>query len=113
MRSALLLLLTLFLSTSASAASFNCRYAKSPTEVAICQSPRLERFDELVARMFFGLQEDVPPREFRSVRAAQSRFISSRNRCGYNEYCIVQEYDSRISALCAFADRRGINCYEY
>jgi uncharacterized protein len=113
MKTALFLLATLFLSTSASAASFNCRYAKSPVEVAICQTPRLEGFDELVSKMYFGLQDDVSPREFRSVKAAQSRFLARRDRCGYNENCIARTYDNRISELCAFADRRGINCYTY
>jgi uncharacterized protein len=101
------------LATSASAASFNCRYAKSPVEVAICQKPVLESYDEQVSRIFFGLQEDVSPREFRSVKAAQSRFIARRNRCGYNENCIAREHEIRIDALCTFADRRGINCNNY
>jgi uncharacterized protein len=113
MRTALLLLATLVLSTSASAASFNCRYAKSPTEVAICQFPLLELYDEQVSRIYFGLQDDVSPREFRSVKAAQSRFIARRNKCGYNTVCISREHEARLEALCTFADRRDIDCNIY
>ena len=113
MKAILFLIATLALKSSASAASFNCRYAKSPVEVAICQTPVLESYDEQVSRIFFGLQDDVSAREFRSVKAAQSRFIARRNRCGYNESCLARVHEDRIDALCAFADRRGINCNSY
>ncbi len=109
----LLMAVSLAFANGAEAASFNCRYAKAPAEVAICQSSYLENMDEQISRIYFGLRDDVSPREFASVKRAQSRFILRRNACGYNDSCLLRSQSERINQLCLFAEVRDINCSIY
>ena len=51
------------LTCSAHAQSFNCRYAKTPDEVAICGDPRLSQLDERMSRRFFTLRNELSPRQ--------------------------------------------------
>ena len=44
-----------YLAMPASAASFNCRAASTPTEKAICANRQLSSLDEKIARRYFRL----------------------------------------------------------
>lgn len=82
-------------SVPASAQSFNCRYAKLPTEVAICQNHELGRLDQKMASLFYGL-----PRHLRvELKGSQARWLRRRNACGYNFDCIERAYRRRIRFL--------------
>ncbi|AXS39416.1 hypothetical protein [Breoghania sp. L-A4] len=96
MKSLLLTVSVLLLSTGLSAAqSFNCRYAKLPAEVAICQDPELSDLDSRMAALYFSL----PPRVRSYESRPQKAWLSRRNRCGYNARCIADAYDDRIYEL--------------
>jgi uncharacterized protein len=47
------------LSTSAQAASFNCRMATRPDEIVICQDQELSALDEQMASLFFELRNKL------------------------------------------------------
>jgi uncharacterized protein len=66
------------------AQSFNCRYAKLPAEVAICQSPELRALDREMAADYFSLDVKRPEN--------QSRWLRRRNACGYDEACLLATY---------------------
>ena len=89
----------------ASAASFNCRYAKLPVEVAVCQSRILGRLDERMARKYYRLKERAPYGAWREITREQKRWIRERNSCGYNEGCIEDAYYRRIDRLNLWLDR--------
>lgn len=88
----------------AAAASFNCRYAALPAEVAICNSGQLHRLDERMASLYFGLKSDLPSDGVWELKQGQRRFISRRNACGYSKGCIANAYENRIDRLCSLAD---------
>ncbi len=100
-----------FCGASAEAQSFNCRYAKKPVEVAICQDGSLGRLDELMAETYFNVMNNIAPRKAAIVKAEQSDFLYERNRCGYNFECITNAYNARIRELCDWADMSGRSCY--
>lgn len=81
---------------AAQAQSFNCRYAKLPAEVAICQSPELRALDSKFARMYWewrnGEQVNAPD-------LYQRRWLQQRNRCGYDDSCLRSMYKERIYDL--------------
>jgi uncharacterized protein len=77
-------------SISAAAQSFNCRYARLPAEVAICQDPGLRAMDRQVAKMYF---------EWGGGQVYQRDWLRNRNRCGYNSACLRKIYESRIWEL--------------
>ncbi len=85
--------------SSTQAASFNCRYAKLPVEVAICQSRELNRLDEIMARKYYRLKRRLGGNDWRELRSEQRRWQRRRNRCGYDRYCIEDSYVYRIRAL--------------
>ncbi len=92
--------LALFLgTTTASAASYNCRYTKLAAEVEICQDGRLSRLDEQMAAKYFRLKNRLPRHLWRQVRYTQKGWLRSRNRCGYNFRCLENSYYSRIQGL--------------
>ena len=106
-----LLPVAFFWASLADAQSFNCRYAKKPAEVAICQDGNLARLDELMASTYFNVTSNLPPRKASIVKAEQSDFLRERNRCGYNFNCISGSYNDRLRELCDWADMTGQPCY--
>lgn len=89
----------LTLAHSAQAQSFNCRYAKSPDEVAICQSDRLSRLDQILARLYFSVRNRLYGGERAALEREQARWLRSRRDCGADIPCIAESYESRIQEL--------------
>ena len=106
----LLLALTLLVgaSGSAHAASFNCTYAKLPTEVAICVNEDLSSYDEQNARLYFGVRNSLSGRELRAFNARERGWLSERNACGYEPTCVSNQYTWHISYLCRMAASVGL-----
>ncbi|EYD75446.1 hypothetical protein Rumeso_03016 [Rubellimicrobium mesophilum DSM 19309] len=67
--------------------SFDCRYAETATERAICASPRLSRLERRMYRSYLGLVEAVGERQ---ARRLADRFLERRQACGADESCIAQ-----------------------
>lgn len=83
----------------AQAQSFNCRYARSPDEVLICQSDYLSSLDSRLSRIYFQLRNDLHGGARRRLVASQSRWLASRRGCGRDFGCVKRHYQSRIRAL--------------
>ena len=66
----------------AAAQSFNCRYAKTPDEVAICGDPRLSQLDERMSRRFFTLRNELSPPEQIRLDDTQGHWLNRRSSCG-------------------------------
>ena len=86
-------------SLPASAQSFNCRYAKTPDEVAICGDPRLSQLDERMSRRFFTLRNELSPPEQIRLDDTQGHWLNRRSSCGSDPDCIAEAYLSRIDQL--------------
>ena len=84
----------------AQAASFNCRYAKLPDEVAICQSDTLSALDEEMASLFYEVTDMLRRqgrwRALRALKRSQRRWLRRRHACGYNFGCIRRRIVQRI-----------------
>jgi uncharacterized protein len=92
--------------TSAASAdpSFNCRYARTPVENAICDSRYLSQLDRRMARTYFRVMNSQymkyeNPAFANEVKGDHRRWISRRNACGYDEGCIARRYESYIPQL--------------
>lgn len=97
--SACLLAFGLMLPPSAEAQSFNCRYARTPDEVAICQSDRLANLDQAMSRIYFRLRNSLYGREKARLEAEQSSWLRQRRDCGSDRGCIEEAYARRIQEL--------------
>jgi uncharacterized protein len=83
----------------AEAQSFNCRYARSPDEVMICQSPQLAALDERMSGLYFRLRNSLVGRERARLEADQAAWLGSRQACGRDAGCIAASYRQRIAEL--------------
>jgi uncharacterized protein len=89
----LIILCLAFAVTTAHASnpSFNCRYAKAPDEVAVCQDEELGSLDRRMAYLYSMNSKG----EYRSQRD----WLRRRRACGYNADCIREAYLDRIGVL--------------
>jgi uncharacterized protein len=99
--------------SEAGAASFNCRYAKTPAENAICNDRRLSQTDERMASIYFGLQNDLSYRRATQLKRGQKDWLMERDDCGYSKSCLRRAYRERIAVMCDIADDEGLNCDDY
>jgi uncharacterized protein len=86
-------------SMPASAQGFNCRYAKTPDEVRICQSEHLRGQDERMSEEYSRLHNEVGGAERRRLEQSQREWLSDRKACGSDPDCLADVYRSRRSQL--------------
>jgi uncharacterized protein len=99
MRLRLIGVASLLFISSAHAQSFNCRYARTPDEVTICESPRLSVLDERMSSRFFRLRDQLYGPDRARLEFQQSRWLDARHRCGSDPGCIAATYRARIAEL--------------
>jgi uncharacterized protein len=78
--------------------SFNCRYARSSVERAICADPVLAAKDRRMALLY----EQAGGSRHGPVDPTQYRWLAARNACARAralEACIDRIYDARIAEL--------------
>ena len=80
--------------------SFNCRYARTPVEQAICTDPALAAKDRRMARLY----ERAGGSRFGPVEPTQSAWLATRDACARVagpalHACIHEAYDARIAEL--------------
>jgi uncharacterized protein len=79
--------------------SFNCRYAKTPDEVMICQAPTLADQDASLAALFFLIRNQMTPAMQRRLNAEESTWLRRRRQCGFDRGCIEDAYNDRMDEL--------------
>lgn len=107
MRTIHILLLTLALSPFGAAQSFDCKFAKSPREHAVCSDQKLAALDSAVSAAYRSLRSQLSPESATLVQSDQREWLhwldlicpahgkgiaDDMNRCLANEYT-SREYD--------------------
>jgi len=95
----LMALAGLLLVQAAHAQSFNCRYARTADEVAICESARLSVLDERLSRRFFRLRDSLYGPDRARLDRDQAAWLNARHQCGSDCACIAAAYRARLSDL--------------
>src|SRR5215218_5707071 len=95
----LLSLASLLLVHPAHAQSFNCRHARAPDEVAICEDARLSRLDERLSSRFFRLRDSLSGPDRVHLDRGEDAWLHVRHRCGGDRACIARAYRTRLSQL--------------
>ena len=83
---------------SAARPSFNCAYAKTSGERAVCASGSLADLDRQMAAQYVAAMRNAGPREARLLRTTRDRFLAYRDRCG-SDRCIADAYRGRITEI--------------
>ena len=100
MRTAILFGLVLLLASfGASAASFDCKKAKTGVEKKICADPELSRMDDDLAALYAGVKELTEDKDKRAAQlAGQRAWLENRNQCRATD-CLLRAYGARNEAL--------------
>jgi uncharacterized protein len=85
----------------AGAPSFNCRNARLPSEIAICQSSELGSLDVTMSNQYYSMMNDraVPYHVRQTIKREQINWLHARNTCGYGFACLQSSYWNRIDRL--------------
>jgi uncharacterized protein len=104
---ALAALATLLFWTPASAAGFNCAYAKLATEVLICQDKTLSSMDEANARVYSAVANALPGYLKHAYHENGRQWLKDRNGCGFDAECVAHQYVLHFQYMCNIA-RGGV-----
>jgi len=97
LRAILIALLAAIVASPAVAASFNCKLAKLPVEIAICGDPTLSSEDEELARQYTPLLDAAPDAaSLKAIKLEQQGWLKSRNACKADRQCIMGSYRERL-----------------
>lgn len=98
-----LLLITIFISTTLNAASFDCTKANNEIEKSICKSSRLNKLDNELSEAFKNLKNQLGGDGFQILIGEQRRWITQRNNaCKQSvniDGCLHKQYADRIHTL--------------
>ena len=83
---------------SAARPSFNCAYAKTSGERAVCASDALADLDRRMAAQYVAALRNAGSREARLLRTTRDRFLAYRDRCG-SDQCIADTYRGRMREI--------------
>jgi outer membrane biosynthesis protein TonB len=78
--------------------SFNCRFAKTRGEIAVCNNPTLAALDREMSAQFFSALSAAAPSERAILRRTRDRFLSYRDSCN-SDTCIADAYRGRMREI--------------
>jgi uncharacterized protein len=89
----------------ASAASFDCRKARTADEKAICANRDLNDQDVRMDQLYNITRHLVPMGGRDAIMDQQYRWLKARRTCGANQACLARSYNQRIAELNTVMDR--------
>ena len=78
--------------------SFNCRYARTRGEIAVCRDPGLASLDRQMASQFYRALAQAERRQRATLTATRDSFLRYRDQCPTNA-CIAETYRGRIREI--------------
>ena len=78
--------------------SFNCRYARTRGEIAVCSDGGLAALDRQMAAQFYRAISAASPRQRQLLRSTRDEFLRFRDRCT-NNGCIAETYRGRMREI--------------
>ena len=84
--------------TASARPSFNCRYARTRGEIAVCSDGGLAALDRQMAAQFYRAISAASPRQRQLLRSTRDEFLRFRDRCT-NNGCIAETYRGRMREI--------------
>ncbi|WP_081880490.1 lysozyme inhibitor LprI family protein [Paenirhodobacter enshiensis] len=78
--------------------SFDCKSAKAPDEIAVCQSPDLADLDRTMAAAYQNARQKHPE-SLKDLKLSQAEWRKQRSKCGGDASCLHRVYQKRIADL--------------
>ena len=83
---------------AAAGPSFNCRYARTRGEVAVCKDPGLAGLDRQMAASFSSAMARGTPAQRELLQQTRLRFLTYRDSCR-SKSCVAASYRSRLKEI--------------
>lgn len=91
--------------TASANPSFDCRFARTRSEIAVCNDTDLAALDRQMASQFQSALSNASPRQRQLLQTTRNRFLRFRNACRSND-CIADVYRGRMREIAdIMADR--------
>lgn len=84
--------------------SFNCRYARTKGEKAICNNAPLASLDRQMASKYYRSVASADARQRQLLAATRNAFLHRRDQCG-SEACIANSYHERMREIADITGR--------
>ena len=78
--------------------SFNCRYARTRGEIAVCNSTSLAALDRQMAAQFNSAMASASPAQRNLLQRTRTAFLSYRDQCP-SDACIAETYRGRMREI--------------
>ena len=78
--------------------SFNCRHARTKSEIAVCNDGRLASLDRQMAAQYYRAIAAADARQRQLLTRTRDQFLSYRDRCP-SEDCIAETYQGRMRQI--------------
>ena len=78
--------------------SFNCRYARTRGEIAICKDSRLAALDRQMAAQYYRAIASANAAQRRDLKNSRDAFLRRRDRCR-EAACIANSYQQRMREI--------------
>jgi uncharacterized protein len=88
--------------------SFDCRYARTPDEITVCQTPDLAQMDVWLATTYSTVRDQLNASARLRFKQDELSWLAQRRQCGFDKDCIKQVYQSRIDELNAITAGLGL-----
>lgn len=84
--------------TAAARPSFNCRYARTRGEIAVCRDAGLAALDRQMASQYYRALAAADARQRATLTSTRDSFLRYRDRCP-SDSCIAETYRGRIREI--------------
>ena len=84
--------------TQAGRPSFNCRYARTWGEIAVCRNGQLAALDRQMATEYYRAISRGDPRQRRLLTSSRDDFLRNRDQCR-SQGCVAQRYEERMAEI--------------
>jgi uncharacterized protein YecT (DUF1311 family) len=84
--------------------SFNCRYARTGSEIAVCNDSELAALDRQMSTQYYRAIENSDARQRRLLAITRDKFLRFRDRCS-SKACIADTYRGRMREIRHIATR--------
>jgi uncharacterized protein YecT (DUF1311 family) len=84
--------------------SFNCRYARTKGETAVCTNGSLASLDRQMASKYYRAIASADASQRQTLSRSRDAFLRRRDRCG-SDACVAATYNERIQEIAAIAGR--------
>ena len=78
--------------------SFNCRHAKTRSELMVCESGPLAAADRRMSAVFYSQMAAADPQAKRALRRTRDKFLARREGCS-TQSCVARVYEERIAEI--------------